>query len=50
MPQALSARRAGDAYPFRAAAIRFAQEIRVRPDHAARWAIAASAAVAAHND
>jgi hypothetical protein len=32
MPQALSASRAGDAYPFRAAVIRFAQEIRVRPE------------------
>jgi len=50
MPQALSARRAGDAYPFRAAVIRFAQEIRVWPNHAAQWVIAASADVAAHND
>jgi hypothetical protein len=46
----LSARRAGDAYPFRAAVIRFAQEIRVRPENAAQKVIAASAAAAAHND
>jgi len=50
MAQALSARRAGGAYPFRAAVIRFAQEIRSPPGNAGQRVIAAGAAVAAHSD
>jgi hypothetical protein len=41
---------AGGAYPFRAAVIRFAQEIRSPPGNAGQRVIAAGAAVAAHSD